>query len=381
MNTNPEIKVLRVDSIEGAKYNPREIDPTALEGLRQSLSVFGVLELPVVNTHAGRCRLVSGHQRIDALRKEGVEEVSCIVVDFDDAKEMAANLTMNNRALQGTYDPIEVLPTLREIEAELPSSDMMGFEEMATDLRGKAEILQTSRRRVESDEDEKVPEVASSQTGSLYRLGEHYLFCGSPKAAKERFSEVCGDAVASVAISSVVDLSDESLEELFRASLDSTEDGACYLVVGATSEAIMRSAACWSDNHGRVLRWLVWAYQDAHAARSNYLSQSAFVLYGCGSSTPPVPSTARGSVLVHPKTDAPLSTSLVQDFLEDSTSTSDLIVDYNTSHGETLLAADKLGRRCFAAVSDEARCDQIRRVWSAKHSSDADSWAEDTPSL
>ena len=74
------IKRLRLSNLTAASYNPRVITDDAFRGLRESLSRFGMLEMPVVNVIDGEFRLVSGHQRVSALVADGIEFADCLLV-------------------------------------------------------------------------------------------------------------------------------------------------------------------------------------------------------------------------------------------------------------------------------------------------------------
>jgi hypothetical protein len=69
--------------------------------LTESLREFGILDDIVMNKRTGH--IVSGHQRWKSLIDSGVEEAPVKVVDWDLAKEKAANLTLNNPHAQGQF--------------------------------------------------------------------------------------------------------------------------------------------------------------------------------------------------------------------------------------------------------------------------------------
>ena len=90
------------DVIKGkAKYNPREITKEAKEALRQSLERYGYVDSLVFNIRTGT--LVSGHQRIDILNEEGVENVDVSIIDVDEIREKELNVLLNNQEISGGY--------------------------------------------------------------------------------------------------------------------------------------------------------------------------------------------------------------------------------------------------------------------------------------
>lgn len=121
-----------VGDLKPSPYNPRYITPAAMSGLSASMAEFGDLSGIVWNAHTGH--LVAGHQRMDALRVkygDGLrldsgavvtpdgERWPVRVVDWDAAREKAANMTANNPAIAGTFTP-DAAPILAEIKAQLP---------------------------------------------------------------------------------------------------------------------------------------------------------------------------------------------------------------------------------------------------------------------
>lgn len=118
-----EIKKVRLQELEVYDENPRQIDDKAFKALMKSMERFGYVE-PIVWNYQTK-RIVGGHQRFKALLENGVEEAHVVVVDMSDEEELAANLTLNNPEIQGTWDE-PVLDLLSQVKA----SDMDLFEDL-----------------------------------------------------------------------------------------------------------------------------------------------------------------------------------------------------------------------------------------------------------
>lgn len=97
--TIEKVKLADVKPFDG---NPRVMSDKAMSGLVNSLSEFGYVEPIVWNKRTGR--IVGGHQRYKAMVERGVEEAEMVVVDFDDADELAANLSLNNPYIEGVWN-------------------------------------------------------------------------------------------------------------------------------------------------------------------------------------------------------------------------------------------------------------------------------------
>ena len=96
-----KIKLVPIEKINPAKYNPRTISDEALSGLVASLKKFGFVDPLVVNQRSGN--LVSGHQRLAAARILGFKDVPVFEVDLSDSKEKALNITLNNQGISGSF--------------------------------------------------------------------------------------------------------------------------------------------------------------------------------------------------------------------------------------------------------------------------------------
>jgi hypothetical protein len=128
-----EIREVKLADLEEYDENPREIDEQALAGLISSIDRFGYVE-PIVWNEKTK-RIVGGHQRLQVLKLKGVKKAQVVVVDMDDAEELAANLTLNNPEIEGEWDdPVnDLLKQLKGADEDLYDSlnlgDLEGFVE------------------------------------------------------------------------------------------------------------------------------------------------------------------------------------------------------------------------------------------------------------
>ena len=113
MKTWPN-QIVSIDQINPLPQNERYISTKNLEGLKQSMRRWGVVEIPIWNKTTGH--LVGGHQRFYALKEEGYTEIWVKVVEMDEEEEVAAALTMNNPHIEGGWSP-ETGDLLRGLEA------------------------------------------------------------------------------------------------------------------------------------------------------------------------------------------------------------------------------------------------------------------------
>jgi ParB-like chromosome segregation protein Spo0J len=114
-----EIARVHRQAIQNAPYNPRTLSKEAAHLLRESLKRNGLVEPPVWNKRTGN--LVGGHQRlgqIDAL--EGTDDylIDVACVDVDHQQEVALNIALNNRNIQGDWDEEALAELLQTVEPE-----------------------------------------------------------------------------------------------------------------------------------------------------------------------------------------------------------------------------------------------------------------------
>jgi hypothetical protein len=137
-----------LSDMKPAPYNPRRISDEAMRGLEASMGRFGVVQEPVINERTGH--IVGGHQRIEALRKAGVEKVHCLVVDLPLSEEKALNVALNSPHISGEFDdslPELLASIMGEIEAP-------AFEELRlTELVGSFAVGEVEPPTLNASED------------------------------------------------------------------------------------------------------------------------------------------------------------------------------------------------------------------------------------
>jgi DNA modification methylase len=174
---NPGYKTFRLNELVPAKYNPRTINSQALEGLSKSLSKFGCVEPIIVNIRDGKNVIVGGHQRHKVLSKlNGPEShCTCVTVDLDEADEKLLNLSLNNPEIQGNFieDLAGYIDQLRE---QLPNQQ--DYLDLQIDkLRGDMALPEKTGNIPDDDIPEPSKDIIT-QSGDLWLLGEHRLLCG-----------------------------------------------------------------------------------------------------------------------------------------------------------------------------------------------------------
>ena len=122
-----EIQVMKLSELRPAEYNPRK-DLTPEDGefqkIMRSIQEFGLVEPIIWNRQTGH--IVSGHQRIKALRETGATETEVVVIDCGLRDEKILNITLNRT--KGKWDNNKLAALLRELN-EAGGVEFTGFDE------------------------------------------------------------------------------------------------------------------------------------------------------------------------------------------------------------------------------------------------------------
>ena len=128
INSIIEVRLLPIEQLEPAPYNPRKrLNPgdPAYRKLEASLREFGLVEPLIWNERTGH--VVGGHTRLSILKKLGVKQAPVSVVRLSDEREKALNIVLNNQEAQGRYDTEKLAELLEELE-DLPELELTGFD-------------------------------------------------------------------------------------------------------------------------------------------------------------------------------------------------------------------------------------------------------------
>lgn len=206
-----------IDDLKGAPYNPRMMTPAAAKGLRAGIEDFGDLGGITWNKRSGL--LVSGHQRVEQLRKLGAKftvdaEGTALVVktdagdhrfpirvvDWDESKAKAALVVANSHATQGTFtDSLGAL--LKEIQPDLGA---LKFDALKLDVLAMDFLVPA--KQVEEDAIPAPPPRSKviTKVGDVWELGPHRLVCGNCRDGKdwERLERATGREKFEVVVTS-----------------------------------------------------------------------------------------------------------------------------------------------------------------------------------
>lgn len=394
------LKTLNIAALEEAPYNARSITQDALTGLSNSLQQLGLLAFPVVNLRKGSARIVGGHQRIRQLIAHGVEEVSCIVVRFDDATERRANFALNNGTIRGHFIPELTKRLLADIGSTLGDKAQKQLKSLRLDsllkttlrsLRAVAGVDDVENHgKVDEDIEPSVARTSpESVRGRLYQLGEHVIACAAIEkpGSLEGFPVKVAD-MAFTCIAETKHVNEDFLNVMLQHTLDNT-DGNVYvasnlLTLPRLHQRFVALGGHWSN----TLAWMIPSLKAS--SKYPYREATIPVLYGWREGSPRY-FRARNAVKgersvgnlfrLKRKPTTKLPVEIVTRAIMDSSKIGDTVLDPNMGTGATVIAAEKTGRRLIGYVRTPRLCDIVRKRWATFVHGEGAKWQAVTPMI
>lgn len=178
---------LHINDLTPYEKNAKIHTKEQIEQMKASIKQFGMND--PIGVWGDKNIIVEGHGRLMALKELGHTEVDCIRLDhLTDDERKAYTLAHNKLTLNTDFDFDLLQSELDAIEIDMVE---FGFDEL------EAEI-------VANEQDDVVPEVPDepkSKLGDVYQLGEHRLMCGD-STDKETVAKLMDGDKASVSFTS-----------------------------------------------------------------------------------------------------------------------------------------------------------------------------------
>jgi DNA modification methylase len=162
--------------------NARSHPQANLDAISASLARFGQAEPLVVQKRTGR--VVGGNGRLVAMKALGWKEADIVELDIDDLKATALGIALNRTAESAEWNLTALTGLLQQLQAEDALSGV-GFED--ADIDGLLRQLEKEVAAAESADPgpQEPPEIPVTKLGDLWLLGEHRLLCGDSTQAAD----------------------------------------------------------------------------------------------------------------------------------------------------------------------------------------------------
>ncbi len=412
------IRTVSLSKINPSPYNPRKDlkpDDPDYKLLLKSIDKFGFIEPLIWNEKTGN--LVGGHQRLKVLLAKGIKEVQVSVLDLSLEKEKALNIALNK--ISGDWDQEKLKSLLSELvklpdfEVELTGFELPEIENMLPEaLSGDAEENFDIEKELNDDR------PAITKPGDLIELGlhnQHRLFCEdavkpanitrlfgqlkaglcftdppygvnydrrnrpNPKNSKKKINPKEARSMK-LQNDNLTSKQYKSWFDKIAIAIDSAlQPGTAFYIWNSHKNfGLMHDSL--TDKNFKISATITWAKESFCPNFSDYNEQTEFCLYGWKKGArhqwygPKNESTLwrinrdLTKLYKHPTQKA---LELAQRAIRNSSRAKDIVFDPFLGSGTTLIAAARLGRRCFGMEIEPKYCDCIVKRYIALAGEDA----------
>ena len=370
----------KIKDLIRAEYNPRKITPVEEFDLRESLMRFGLVEPIIININKERKDIViGGHQRLKIWEELGNDEIDCNQIDLTLDKERELNIRLNKNG--GSFDDDLI-------------KEYFDYEELTEWGFTPDELFEPDEKTIDGlIEDDEIPEVKESKVkqGDIWQLGEHRIMCGDSTSSDdveklmngEKADMVFTDPPYGVSYTGGLKDGNNGLENNNRQMIKNDDVDLYYQAVAIANNfsngvvfmfyadtvpfGLYRGI---EDVKGEIVALIIWKKKGGYGAlgaayKPNH--EPCIIWKPKGTKTNFIGSTTEtrvweidkdGKNKLHP-TQKPIEVSL----RAIKNHKADIVLDMFLGSGSTLIAAEKLNRKCYGMELDEKYCDVIIERW------------------
>ena len=394
-------RVIAVGLLDAHPENYRQHPERQIAGIRASLRVFGqprsivVQELATENTEGAEKRytIVAGHGVKLAAEAEGWAALRCDVLpaDWPPQKIKAYLVADNELGRLADNDDAQLAALIEEARAY----DDKLLAAMGYDAQELGELLKSIERAERAAQEDPGPQIDKAEelrvkwgvnSGDLWACGEHRIICGDCTDAAvvkavafgDAFDLVCTDPPYGVSYADKNEylnavakgnriqipiegdhLTVEEAADLWRKAFtllfEHTKPGGVYYVNAPQGGDLMMMMMMLREVGWLLKPQIIWVKNNHVLGRSDYQLKHEPILYGwkpgshfwCGSrsemSVWMVDKPTNSDL--HPTT-KPLE--LIEKAVTNSSKPGEVVADFFSGSGTTLIACERLGRKCRA---------------------------------
>ena len=396
-----EIRHARLEELHADPANARAHGPENMAAIEASLARFGQAEPLIVQ--AGSGRVIGGNGRIAAMRKLGWESCDVVELAIDDLQATALGIALNRTGELAEWDNPALGRLLEELRRE-GELDGVRFDEAEVDeLLAELEAELVEPGEVHDPGPGEPPEHPVSQSGDLWILGAHRLLCGDSTCPDTLQRLMAGEEARLLATDPPYlvgyrggnhpqswhnrpETKDKHWDDyqdpeaglaFFRGFLEAclpavAEDAPVYQWHAHRRQALVEQA--WEGAGLLVHQQIIWAKARPVLTRSHYMWKHEPCFYGWKKGRvppkgrrPPTNGTTVWEIDqvgqqegIHP-TQKP--TELFARPIECHTRPGEAVLEPFSGSGTQIIAAETLGRRCFAIEISPGFVDVAVRRW------------------
>ena len=390
----PDLRIeqVAIGDLRPDPFNPRRISDAELEALTRSIQEFGLID-PIVARREDRT-VIGGHQRLVAARRLGLETVPVIYVDLPPERAKLLNLALNK--ISGDWDQ-ELLARLLADLQQAPDIDvgLSGFAEDEIAKLLKSLDAREKRGRPETFDLEAALEAARAdpgvQRGDIWQLGDHRVICGDSADSGDVARLMAGQQASLMVTDPPYGVAYETEGNNPRwrkrgrpiANDDLGKDQAAFWTAAFSPWPLEGDAYVFSPSGPLIQtlcesikaagiehhQWLIWLKSRLVPSRGHYHYRHEHIFYGWrGRSSYNGSRTEDSSWEADKPSRSPehptmKPVALVERAITNSSRSGDVTLDPFLGSGTTMIAAERLGRRCYGMEIEPRYVDVAVRRW------------------
>ena len=383
-----KVELAPIDTIKPYPNNPRKLSETAIEKVAQSIQEFGFRQPIVIDKDR---IIVVGHTRYRASKKLGYKKVPITIAENLTKEQINAYRIADNRTNEEAKWDEELLKMeLKELDYKDFDLKMTGFDDkQINDL-----LFEEKQGLTDDDAVPDTPEEPITKLGDIWHLGKHRLLCGDSTKIdninklfkNETVDLLLTDPPYGIDYSKKneflnkfdegnrieTDIRNDSIENIeqfctdFLKPIPFSQYNIFYIFI--TSQQLHNVRLSLEDNKFHTSTYLIWNKNNHVLGRMDYLMKHELIMYGWknrhkfyGKKTASVINFDRPVKNdLHP-TMKPVG--LLQLLIKDGSLPNQNVYDPFLGSGSTLIACEKLDRKCYGMELEPKYCDVIVKRW------------------
>lgn len=376
---------LSINEVYPYENNPR-INIGAIEPVAKSLDLYDWTKpIAIDSNHV----IICGHTRLLAAKHCGKDKVLCRVVDDLTPEQIKAYRLADNKLAEiATWNYAELIPELEYLESTGIDISLLGLDVVDTSV---VELNVKEGEIADNKTPEQENDTVYSQQGTIYKLGDHILVCGDNQT-KECYNALMGEDKANLYICDTVkDFDDDNFQihamNSFALARECCTDSSNFYYFFDNKTSLSAHLAC-KQNGVTISTLCYWLKNKIGKDGYDYHNKHENIIFGnLYQKSSFINEDKITNVLKfkkpksHKRCKGIKPVELIMTFIESCTKRGDIVLDNWGGSGTTLIACEKIGRRCRIIENSEECCDIIRKRYAEFLHGEDCNWEELTPSI